>query len=84
MTAHAKGSGWDILSGWAMGGGLAIMHTSQYIGGTLVDHIRETPGYWVACMVEIHPGESDPEHESNGGPGESDAVGWIVAHRETV
>jgi hypothetical protein len=83
MIDWIKGQGWDVLTGWALGGGLALMHASQYIGGRLADHIRKTPGYWVVCSVELHPGEDDPEHESNGGNGESEAAGWILCHRET-
>lgn len=82
MIQYVADQGWDVLTGWAMGGGIALMHSSQYIGGHLADHIRETPGYWVVCTVELHPGESDPEHEDNGGSGESDPAGWILAHRE--
>jgi hypothetical protein len=36
----------------------------------------------VACTVELHPGEDDPEYRD--GNGESEYAGWIVAHRETV
>lgn len=83
MVTWVKGQGWDLLTGWSMNGGPAIMHDSQFIGGRLADHIRETPGYWVRLSVELHPGEDDPEHESNGGNGESDCAGWVLAHRET-
>jgi hypothetical protein len=83
LVAWVKGQGWDVLTGWALGGGLVIMHASQFIGGSLADHIRETPGYWVKVYVDIHPGEDDPEHENNGGNGESEEAGWILCHRET-
>lgn len=83
MATWVKGQGWDILTGWSMNGGPAIMHASQYIGGRLAAHIRETPGYWVKLSVEIYPGEDDPEHESNGGNGESTYAGWLLAFRET-
>lgn len=84
MIAYVKAQGWDVLAGWAMGGGLALMHSSQFIGGNLADHIRETPGHWVACPVELHPDADDPEHEDNGGTGETDPAGWILAHRAVV
>jgi hypothetical protein len=84
MIEHAKAQGWTLETGWtgqySYSG--AIMHASEFIGGLLADHICETPGYWVACTVELHPGEDDPEYRD--GNGESEYAGWIVAHRETV
>lgn len=80
MYAFVKSdSGWELLSGWSHGGGLYIMHASEFIGGALADHIRETPGYWVAVSVELHPRETDPEYRD--GNGESEAVGWALAYR---
>lgn len=84
MIAYIESQGWKVETGWTRQHGYRgpIMHVSEYIGGALADHIRETPGYWVACSVEIHPGEEDPEYD--GGNGESETAGWIVAHRETA
>lgn len=83
MIDFVKGdSGWDLVTGWSRGGGLALMHPSEFIGGALAHHVRATPGYWVACVVELHPRETDPEY--NGGDGESEAAGWVLAHRETA
>ena len=88
MVASVKAQGWTLSAGWSGAyltrGDDPIMHASEFIGGALADHIRETPGYWVALSVELYPSESDPEHESNGGNGESDAAGWVVAHKEEV
>lgn len=85
LVAYLWAQGWDAACGWSAQyltqGDDPIMHTSEYIGGALADHIRETPGYWVAVSVEIHPREDDPEYRD--GNGESDTTGWIVAHRET-
>lgn len=85
MVAMVKAQGWSLLCGWSGAyltqGDDPIMHQSEFIGGPLADHVRETPGYWVALSVEIHPGEDDPEY--NDGNGESDAAGWVLAHRET-
>lgn len=75
-----RDTGWSLLTGWSHGGGVAIMHPSEYIGGRLAEHIRETPGYWVAVTVELHPGKDDPEY--NDGNGESETAGWALAHRE--
>lgn len=84
MIESIKAQGWTVETGWSgQDSGKyngAIMHVSEYIGGALAEHILETPGYWVACSVEIHPGEDDPEH--NDGSGESETAGWIVMHRE--
>lgn len=77
-----RDTGWTLLTGWSHGGGLAIMHQSEFIGGHLADHIRETSGYWVAVTVELHPGEDDPEYDD--GNGESETAGWALAFREEI
>lgn len=86
MIENAKGQGWTIQTGWSYQNSGRyngpIMHPSEYIGGSLENHIRETPGLWVAESVELHPGEEDPEY--NDGNGESEAAGWVLAHREAV
>lgn len=80
MYASVKSdSGWELLSGWSRGGGLYIMHPSEYVGGALAEHIRETPGYWVVVTVELNPQENDPEY--NDGNGESESAGWALAYR---
>lgn len=95
MVADVKREcGWDVLTGWALGGGLAIMHNSQYIGDDLERHIRETPGLWDCVPVDLLP----PVCQS--GPGglpcatwdkreecehcesqESQAAGWALIYR---
>jgi hypothetical protein len=45
-----------------------VMHSSEYIGGALETHIRETPGLWVAVTVE-----TDDDDEQ--------AAGWALAYR---
>lgn len=84
MVESVTAQGWTLATGWSSQyltrGDDPIMHESEFIGGPLADHIRETPGYWVALTVELHPGEDDPEY--NDGNGESDAAGWVVAHKE--
>jgi hypothetical protein len=42
------------------------MHPSEYVGGGLEDHIRETPGTYVAIVVRCSDGED---------------AGWAVAYR---
>ena len=67
----ARRQGWEILDGFSGQDRYTgpIMHTSECIGGYLEDHIRSTPGLWVAVSVEI---DGDPEHPA----------GWAVLHRE--
>lgn len=46
--------GWELLKGftgqYSYNG--PVMHPSEFIGGGLERHIRETPGYYVALVVE--------------------------------
>jgi hypothetical protein len=69
MRKHLREQGWDVLTGftnqYAYNG--CIMHDSEYIGGGLEKYIRETPGYYVACVVRCSDGEY---------------AGWLVAYRE--
>lgn len=47
-------AGWELLTGftgqYSYNG--PVMHSSEFIGGGLEKHIRETPGYYVALVVE--------------------------------
>ena len=63
---------WELLRGftgqYCYNG--PVMHDSEYIGGYLEQFIRETPGYFVAVMID--------------GLDEDDEivpVGWAVAHK---
>jgi hypothetical protein len=85
MVDYLGQQGWEALCGWSRQyltqKNDPIMHPSEFIGGRFEERIREEPGYWVQLAVDIHPNEDDPEHESNGGSGESKSVGWIVARK---
>ena len=85
MIDYLGQQGWEALCGWSRQyltqKDDPIMHPSEFIGGGIEERIREEPGYWVKLAVDIHPNEDDPEHESNGGSGESKSVGWIVARK---
>ena len=74
MINHLKTQGWEVLTGWTgqYGYNGPIMHESEFIGGKLADHIRETPGVYVRLAVEITPPDEDSESES---------IGWIVARK---
>lgn len=68
--AQAERQGWELLKGFTRQHGYrgVGMHASEYIGGALEDHIRETPGLYVA--IEIETDDDDlPD-------------GWAVAYRE--
>lgn len=66
--AEAARQGWELLEGFtgqhAYRG--PVMHPSEYVGGGLEDHIRETPGTYVAIVVRCSDGED---------------AGWAVAYR---
>jgi hypothetical protein len=66
---------WTLLSGYTgqYGYNGPIMHSSEVIGGRMVDDILARPGYYVALVVEVmpHDDEEDPE-----------PAGWAIAYRE--
>lgn len=65
--------GWELLTGYSGQDGYRgpIMHTSESIGGGLEDHIRTTPGHYVAVTVE---GLSRTD-------GDDATCGWAVAYK---
>jgi hypothetical protein len=66
--ADAARQGWQILEGFtgqhAYRG--PVMHPSEFVGGGLEDHIRETPGSYAVVIVRCDDGED---------------AGWAVAYR---
>lgn len=90
--------GWKAESGWSAQQGTkpgdVVMHTSEFIGGSLAEYILNTPGYWVACAVDVESEECPKgmigctlfdrcEHcEENGR--ETEAAGWVFMHRESA
>jgi hypothetical protein len=66
---QAEGQGWEILSGWTGQYGYSgiCMHASEFVGGGLEDHIRETPGLYVVLTVDT---------DDEDGPTE-----WVIAYR---
>lgn len=69
---QAKRQGWQLLSGWTGQHGYrgVVMHPSEFVGGALADHIRETPGTYVVVSVEC---DDDTGHDI--------PAGWAVAYR---
>lgn len=70
--------GWTLLTGWTGQYGYAgpTMHASEYIGGALERHIRETPGVYVAIVAYASADESI--EESDGNPVDA---GWAIARQ---
>lgn len=62
--------GWELLTGFTGQYGYSgpMMHASEFVGGGLERHIRETPGLYVALVD--YSGEDEPD-------------GWAVAYRES-
>lgn len=98
LIADLERQGWTAETGWTgqYGNhkGDPVMHESEFIGGPLAEHIIATPGYWVACVVdvdsEVCPNESptcklsDPCvicTDETGEQREREEVGWVVLHR---
>lgn len=99
LIADLKRAGWDTETGWTSQygnhAGDPIMHTSEFIGGDLAEHVIATPGYWVVCAVDV-----DSEECPNGSPTcklsdecvictdgtgedrERVLVGWVILHRD--
>jgi hypothetical protein len=71
LVSQLDREGWSPLNGWSGQYGYSgpIMHASEYIGGDLEDYIRETPGVYVAVVVECLPHNED---------GESEPAGWMI------
>lgn len=68
---QAESQGWTLLTGWT-GQYLyhgVVMHSSEYVGGSLAEHILDTPGLYAIISVE-----TDDDSE--------DAAGWAIAYRE--
>lgn len=66
---QARRQGWELLTGWT--GQYSyhgpVMHPSEFVGGALAGHIRETPGTYVVITVECGQ--------------DSQPAGWAIARR---
>jgi hypothetical protein len=74
--------GWKLLNGFSGQYGYSgpEMHTSEYIGGGMARYILETPGDYVALIVEADWGDTqDTCSEVDGFYCEPD--GWAVAYK---
>jgi hypothetical protein len=69
MKAHedrwaesVRSQGWEPERGWSgQYDYSAFMHGSEYMGGSLEDHIRKTPGLWVVVVGICLRGGPDPD-----------------------
>ena len=69
LSQSPEGPQWTLLNGYSGQHGYSgpIMHQSEFIGGGMERHIRETPGLWVA-LVNCYLDDSEPDS-------------WAVAYR---
>lgn len=91
-------TGWKVLTGYALGGGPAIMDNARRIAGGLAERILEEPGLWAVASVEMYPPKCEAgadgmpcadyvthercEHADY--PAESQAAGWVLIHKEVA
>ena len=75
--------GWELLTGFTGQYGYRgpVMHSSEFIGGGLETHILETPGYYVALVVNgycHYDGTTDCNEDSGC---DCEPAGWAVAYK---
>jgi hypothetical protein len=70
MIAGIESQDWEVLNGWSGQYGYSgpIMHASEYVGGDLERHIRETPGLYCVSVVETLDDDDEP-------------AGWIIMRK---
>jgi hypothetical protein len=85
-AAGTRANGWEALTGytgqWSYNG--AVMHASEYLGGGLARDILAEPGVYVVVVVNVHPGDDDPdgEFDPDDGDGElPEPAGWAILRR---
>lgn len=76
MLMWVAAAGWTLLNGFSGQYNYSgpIMHSSEFIGGGLAEHILETPGYYASVVVGC-----DQE-----GVEDVEPAGWAIAYRETI
>ena len=96
MVDYLNRQGWTPQGGWSgqqeTTSVNVIMHTSEFIGGNLAEHVLTTSGLWVACVVEVDgmdcvEGNADCTlfdqcADCTDRGRERDAAGWLLLHQE--
>jgi hypothetical protein len=87
LIATAKRSGWGIETGWSNQYAYAgpFLHSSEFIGGGLAEHILETPGYWVVVVPSVTSGHCTDGDNLCGDCVREEERGsddWLILHRE--
>jgi hypothetical protein len=74
--------GWNLLNGFSGQYGYSgpVMHPSEYVGGRLEAHIRETPGYYV-CLVVESDCQYTQEFCSEESGCDCEPAGWAIAYK---
>lgn len=88
---------WELLTGYtgqySYSG--AVMHSSEFIGGGLARDILDTPGVYVAVVVECEPSDDDGDRwpgdsadarlaDYEAGAWRPEPAGWAVARLREV
>ncbi len=85
LTDGSAEQGWSLLDGFSSQYSYSgpVMHTSEYIGGSMARYILSTPGHYVAVVADYACSE-----DTCGGtlddpcPDGQHSEGWCVAFRE--
>lgn len=74
--------GWTLMNGYSGQQGYAgpIMHSSEFIGGRMARDILETPGDYVALVMESDCGYTQGHCSEDVGC-DCEPAGWAVAHK---
>ena len=74
--------GWQLMTGYTgqYGYNGPVMHSSEFIGGGMARDILETPGDYVALVVESDCGYTQ-EHCSEETGCNCEPAGWVVAFK---
>lgn len=74
--------GWSLMNGYSGQHGYSgpVMHASEFIGGSMARDILETPGDYVALVVESDCGGTQ-EHCSVEVGCDCEPAGWVVAFK---
>jgi hypothetical protein len=74
--------GWELMTGYTgqYGYNGPCMHASEYIGGRMARDILETPGLYVALIVESDCGYTE-EHCNDEDGCQCEPEGWAVAYK---